>query len=154
MDELEGWLRRDALRIEAEVPPAVTARIREAVRREAEATSRARAAANGRLARAAGTHAGARQHTGLPLGLWAAASLCGVAAALAVVLVLPRLGSDEAARAPHPAAPVATLPPDLAREFPLVVKTADLTGPLEEELDDLKSDLDKARKRVERDLDF
>lgn len=154
MDELERRLRRDAERIEAEVPPALTARIREAVRREADAASRARADSDRGVARTRGAHGGARQHSGLPLRLWAAASLSGVAAVLAVVLLLPRLGPDEPARAPHPATPVATLPPDIAREFPLVVKTADLTEPLEEELDDLKSDLDKARKRVERDLDF
>jgi hypothetical protein len=38
--------------------------------------------------------------------------------------------------------------------LPLRVKTADLAAPLEDELQNLRSDLEKARDNVERDLKF
>jgi hypothetical protein len=58
---------------------------------------------------------------------------------------------------PPPAEAVAESVPEYIREFeqlPLRAKTADLTAPLEEELKNLRSDLERARENVEQDLDF
>jgi hypothetical protein len=49
----------------------------------------------------------------------------------------------------------ATVTPEIAQRLgsiPLNVRTADLTGPLEEELLRLQSDLEKARSKVEQDI--
>jgi hypothetical protein len=54
-----------------------------------------------------------------------------------------------------PAEPTAATAPEIIEFFgvlPLKARTADLTGPLEDELLHLQSDLEKARLSVERDL--
>lgn len=135
MDEIEKRLREDAERIEAPVTPELQARVRaslEKVPLEKRPRRRAREVP--------------------PLGLWMAASLTGAAAALVAFLLLPRTGAPP----PAPAAVARSmpLPASIAREFPLVVKTADLTAPLEQELEHLQSDIEKARERVQQDLDF
>jgi hypothetical protein len=130
MDELERRLRQDAARIEAEVPPELAERIR------------ARIAAESRIARV--------DESPSPFRLWAFASLSGVAA----VLLLMLLPDAEPPSPPVDVASTAPLPDDLAREFPLQVKTAELTAPLERELENLRSDLEKAREKVEDDLAF
>jgi hypothetical protein len=100
---------------------------------------------------------GARpKRTDFDFSLWFAASLTGMAAAAVLVVVLMQRGAD---RVPAPADDaVATAVPEYAheleRQLPLQVRTADLAAPLEEELEDLKSDMEKARKSVEEDLDF
>lgn len=129
MDELEERLRRDAGRIEASVPPELSGRIRAGVGVAPPARRRARDV--------------------LPLRLWVTASVSGAAAALLVLLLWPRPEPP-----PAPLAHTAPLPESIAREFPLTVKTAELTAPLEEELENLQSDVAKARERVREDLDF
>lgn len=129
MDELEKRLRQDAANIDSAVPPALTARIR---------------------ARLAGAARPVPRRAPSPFRLWAAASLSGMAATLLVVLLLPDASPPE----PRPLAHRAPVPADIARDFPLVVETAQLTAPLEQELENLKADIEKAREKVERDLDF
>lgn len=132
MDEMDERLRRDADKIEAPVPPELSARIRATLKSVTPARRRTRAM--------------------MPLGVWVAASLSGAAAALLVFLLLPR--AEPPARRPEPLAQSAPLPRSIAQEFPLEVRTAELTGPLEEELANLQSDIEKARERVRDDLDF
>jgi hypothetical protein len=134
MDDLERRLREDAGAIRAEVPPQLTARIASAVR-------------------GARALPPARREFGWPL--WLAASLTGAVAA-AVAIVSVNRGSMDIAP-PPPAEAVAESVPEYIREFeqlPLRAKTADLTAPLEEELKNLRSDLERARENVEQDLDF
>ena len=130
MDELEQRLREDAAKIDARVPREVSARLRARLQDQARVPH-------------------AREAS--PFRLWAFASLSGAAAALVVVLLLPR---SEAPRDPQPVATSVPVPRDVAREFPLVAKTAELTAPLEQELEALKSDIEKAREKVEDDLAF
>ena len=135
MDDLERRLKEDADRIRADVPSDLRSRIDASVR--AVPTKRPR-------------------RTEISLPLWLGGSLTGVAAAvLAIALVNWR---DSAEPAPEPADAVAYSVPryidELERELPLRAKTADLTEPLEDELENLRSDLEKARENVERDLRF
>jgi hypothetical protein len=134
MDDLERRLREDAEAIRAEVPPQLTARIASSV---------------------CGVRAlpPARREFGWPL--WLAASLTGAAAAAVAIVSVNWRSMNEPA--PPPAEAVAESVPDYIRDFeqlPLHAKTADLTAPLEEELKNLRSDLERARENVEQDLDF
>ena len=133
MDDLERRLREDGEAIRAEVPPQLAARIASSVR---------------------GVRAPARREFGWPL--WLAASLTGAAAAAAAIVSLNRGSMDTPA--PPAAEAVADLVPEYILEFeqqlPLRAKTADLTAPLEEELKNLRSDLERARENVEEDLHF
>ena len=135
MDNLEQRLRDDAAEIRVDVPPHVSARLQASLR-------------------AARTAAPARRQFSFPL--WLAASLTGVAAS-AVAIVAVNWGGL-AGRGPEPAEAVAYSVPEyvseLERQIPLRAKTADLTGPLEEELENLRSDFERAKKNVEQDLDF
>ena len=135
MDDLERRLREDAKAIRAEVPPEMAARIASSVRGVRAAPP-------------------ARREFSWPL--WLAASLTGAAAATVAIVSLNTGGVDEPA--PLPAESVAEAIPDYMRDFerqlPLRAKTADLTAPLEEELRNLRSDLERAKENVEQDLDF
>jgi hypothetical protein len=138
MDDLERRLREDAEAIRAEVPPQLTARIASSVR-------------------GARALPPARREFGWPL--WLAASLTGAAAAAVAIVALNRGSMDTAAR--PPAGAVADSVPDSVpnyilefEQLPLHAKTADLTAPLEEELRNLRSDLERARENVQQDLDF
>lgn len=128
MDKLAKRLRDDAERIDAEISPELEERIRaslEGIRPD-------------RGPRPAGP---AR-----PVWFWIASSLTGVAAALAVVLIV-NLG------APDPQ-PVANTPAPL--ELPAIrwrAEDAVLTSPLEQEIEDLQSDLKKAEEVVKEDID-
>jgi hypothetical protein len=137
MDDLERRLREDAKTIRAEVPPELTARIASSVR-GARALPPAR-----------------REPRGWPL--WLGASLTGAALAAVAIVSLNRADMDVTGD-PLPAETVAGSVPDYIREFerqiPLRARTADLTAPLEEELKNLRSDLERAREDVEQDLDF
>lgn len=139
MDEVEKRLRRDAGRIDAPVTSEVEARVRASLEQE-----------QGRTEVFAARKP--RSDPSPPLGLWMAASLSGAAVALLAFLLLPR--PEPPARAPAALAQSAPLPESIAREFPLTVKTAELTAPLEQELENLQSDIEKARERVKKDLDF
>lgn len=87
---------------------------------------------------------------------WLAGSLAGIATAALVILLVARLDGSRPPPAATPESTVAEVAPDYVRLFreqvPLHAETAELTAPLEEELRDLKSDVDKVRKNVEHDL--
>lgn len=125
MDELETRLRDDALRIRAEVSPDLEARIRASLEGAASEP--------------------ARRERRPGVSLWWASSLTGLAAA-ALVIVAINLGPEE----PRPARD-AYLPEPLVTPV-LKVESAVLTGPLEEELEDLEADLQKARDVVRKDI--
>ena len=140
MDEFEKRLKRDAQDIDADISPQLTSRIAaslqsveriEPVRQKRSATS----------------------------NLWWASSLTGLAAAAAVIALLNwnRPG-------PEPVLPEQTAfqtVPD-AREYlqqiqgrlPLRAETAEFTHGLEDELTRLQADFEKAREKVNQDIDF
>lgn len=140
MDNLEQRLADDAKAIEARVSPQLEARI-EASLHNAQ--------------RAAPPEPGHRSS----VTLWWASSLTGLVTA-ALVIVLLNWNRESTKTDPVPAArEFATVPeavvPDAADRYgrlPLTTRTADLTGPLEEELRNLKSDIEKARDNVEQDI--
>lgn len=91
-----------------------------------------------------------------PATLWWASSLTGLAAAVALIVVLNWNASGPEVEADVPVA--RSTVPDLVE--PLVVppgldvRTAEFTSPLEAELENLRSDIEKARQTVREDLDF
>lgn len=128
MDKLERQLREDAQRIEARVSDELDARIGASLR---AVTPQA--------------PAGRRPRAGRPALFWWASSLTGAAAALAVIAIV---------NLPSPTTPVETPPPSMAA-VPVVdwqAETAALTSPLQEELENLQSDLKKAEKKVREDI--
>lgn len=139
MDDFEKRLKRDADAIQASVSPELRARIDaslhgiEPIR---PATPRS-----------------------TPVRLWWASSLTGLAAA---VLVIVLVNWNRPAADSPPADTVASSPPPTATEPPLAtpmpvpldIRTADFASPLEEELERLQSDIEKARESVRKDLDF
>ena len=139
MDELEKRLKEDAASIKADVSMQLKARIKSSV----HATERARSEV--------GTADDIRGSRSLPW--W----LSGVTGLVAAVLVIALLNRNTAV---DPVAPVeeqtATVVPEYVRQFhtdfTLNVENADFTGPLESELEKLKSDLEKARNNVEQEL--
>lgn len=129
----EAALKADAARIRVEVSPALERRIEAALARE-----RARPQAP--------------PHRETFVRPWLAGSLVGLGVAAAAVLLIGRVDD---APAPIPAVPVADTSEQLRafrEQVPLKVETAELTAPLEQELRNLQSDLEKARESVERDL--
>lgn len=161
MKEIEERLHEDAARLEAEVPAELRARIDSALRRAAPAVPRRTRAGVGlprirhRFAGKVGQQAKARaigDRYG-PGSLWLGGSLTGLAAAASVVLLVNR----DAGQAPEPLShtprPVSEYV-QLEFPVPLRAQTAVLTEPLEEELANLRSDLEKARENVARDLEF
>ena len=133
-DDLEQRLRKDALRIDAEVSPQLQQRISASIHSARQVRSVA-------APRDRGT------------SYWLASSLTGVAAALLIILWL---GRDESSPVVDSGTEMATTESpevnDVFRPFPLEARTAVLTEPLDEELLHLQSDLEKARDTVKRDL--
>ncbi len=133
MDKLERQLKEDAGLIKAELSPELRERIRaslESIRPEDQAP---------RKAQLPGTN------------LWWASSLTGLAAAaLVIVLVNWTSTTDPIQEQPLSATPGTIL--SIQSGFPLNVETAEWATPLEEELKNLQSDLERARENVERDL--
>ncbi|MFQ5548580.1 MAG: hypothetical protein ACE5FV_09820, partial [Woeseia sp.] len=124
MDRLQKRLAEDARRIQADPGPELQERIRASLEatRPADRTPRPKATP--------GT------------SLWLASSLTGLAAALVIIAVLNTNGGVEP-----------TTPTDIAPQpqinlsiqgFPLNTETAEWTAPLEQELENLQSDLEKA----------
>jgi hypothetical protein len=138
MDEFEKRLKRDAEAIEARVSPAMRARIDASL----QGTEPVRKA---------------RRKTASTVNLWWASSLTGLAAA---VIVIALVNWNRPAADVSPAETFATeteLPTE--PELPigpeiLDIRTADFTSPLEQELINLQSDIEKARESVRKDLDF
>jgi len=83
-----------------------------------------------------------------PPWFWWASSLTGVAAAI-IVVVIANLQAPEPVVPANPAAnPTAFLPPVSWK-----VETAVLTSPLEQEIEDLQSDLKKAEEALKKDIE-
>ena len=81
-----------------------------------------------------------------PVGFWWASSLTGIAAAAAVITLV----NLQQARVTEPATPT-----DVVAAVPVVdwqAESAALTGPLQEELENLQSDLKKAEQKVREDI--
>ena len=130
MDELARRLREDAARIDAEIPADLERRITaslEAARIQPRRVERGR---------------------GLSLSLWWASSLTGIAATAIVVLVL---NLNTGGQDPVIDTPAAATPP-LLPGLDLDVRPATLTAPLERELDNLRSDLEKAEQALREEL--
>jgi hypothetical protein len=82
-----------------------------------------------------------------PPWFWAASALTGATAAIAVIVIVNLSGIDE------PAAPAPTIV--AAEPMPLLdldTEAVMLTAPLQQELEDLQSDLKKAEEKVRRDI--
>ena len=130
MDNVAKRLREDASAIDVSVSPELDARIRaslEGVTPERRVT----------------TPASKR-----PSWFWWASSLTGVAAAILVIVVLNL-------RVPEPAQPTtaAANPRTLLPPVSWRVETAVLTSPLEQEMEDLQSDLKKAEAALKREIE-
>ena len=76
---------------------------------------------------------------------WLASTLTGVAAALAVIAIVNLQEGEETMIEPVTVA-------DTVPAFDLNVEAAMLTAPLEQELENLQSDLKKAEEKVKRDI--
>lgn len=136
MDDMERQLKTDAEAIRADITPELEARLRASL----HAASPARTTGRRRPRRY----------------LWLAGALTGTAAAAAALMLLSlRQGTVEA---PPPADAVAVTVPAWADpgfdRLPLTIENAELTRPLEEELERLRSDLERARENVEEDIRF
>ena len=140
MDEFEKRLKNDALDISVEISPQLTSRI-EASLLAAERIEPV------------------RQNRSDTSTLWWASSLTGLATAAAVIVLLNWNRPD-----PEPVLPEQTafqVVPD-AHEYlrqiqgrlPLRTETAVFTHGLEDELQKLQADLEKARENVNRDMNF
>lgn len=132
--DFERLLREDAAQIDADLSPELQQRIAASI----HSTKQLRSVSS-------------PQRPGRPY--WWASSLTGVTAALLIIMLINKdrdaEQSDLANRTATTTTPDLT---DMYRPFPLNARTADLTEPLEEELQHLQSDLEKARETVVRDL--
>ncbi len=135
--DLEERLRADARQVNAEVSAELRSRIDASIR----AAGKMRSLPADREVRLPG---------------WWLSGLTGLAAAALIILLINTNRENAAPAAPETVGAVATTVTPEAGErlgnFPLNVRTADLTGPLEEELIHLQEDLEKVRESVERDL--
>lgn len=134
MDDFENRLKRDADDIPVSVSPALRARIDASL----HAVKPIRPA---------------RARRSAPARLWWASSLTGLAAAVMIIAVV-----NWNRPAPETAPTVANHPQPAVTEPPLPIaldiRTAEFASPLEEELERLQSDIEKARRSVRDDLDF
>ncbi len=126
MDKLAKQLRADAEQIEATVSDELDRRINASLRavKPVEQTPVA----------------------SKPPLFWWASTLTGVAAAIAVIAIVNWQVPDD---------PVSATPVNIVAAVPsidLKAESAMLTGPLQEELDRLQSDLKKAEEKVKRDI--
>lgn len=138
MDEFEKRLKRDAHAIQAEVSPELQSRIAASVR----AVEPIRTVPEKRTP---------------STGLWWASSLTGIAAVLILVVVV-NLNQPDVPPPQVTAIPDQTEPP-VPVDQPMIspnldIRSADFTSPLEQELLNLKADMEKARKNVREDVDF
>jgi hypothetical protein len=132
MDKLAEQLRADAAQIDSKVSPELDARIRaslQGITPEPEAQPK-------------------RRRESKSFSSWWASSLTGVAVAIVLIIVVNM-------RAPeHVPADSNTVPQALS--LPTVewhARTAVLTSPLEQEIENLQSDLKKAEEAVKQDID-
>jgi hypothetical protein len=133
MDKLANRLREDAAKIDAEISAQLDSRI--------QASLAAIEPAGGRRCKPVRR----------PVSFWLASSLTGVAAALAVIVVLNINDSTEPAAVPRTVA-ANPAPPLEIPALDLDVEAAMLTAPLAQELEDLQADLKKAEAVVRGDV--
>jgi len=130
MDKLALQLREDAEKIDAGISPDLDARLTSSLQGiEPESVRRPRRESKS-------------------FSFWWASSLTGVAAA-ALIIVVANL------RAPEPVSVAAgtTTTPLVLPSIEWNAKSAVLTSPLEQEIDNLQSDLKKAEELVKQDID-
>jgi len=130
MDNLAKQLRTDAERIECTVSEELDERIRASLH-----------GITPEQAAAAGTRSKS-------FSFWFMSSLTGVAAAAAIIAIV-NLQSPEPVPGPVDTAPVAFNLPKVQWK----AETAVLTSPLEQEIENLQSDLKKAEEAVKQDID-
>ena len=128
MDKLAKQLRADAECIDVTVSDELDRRIDASLRAVTPATETRRPVASK-----------------TPL-FWWASTITGVAAAVAVIAIVNWQAPEESVSA-TPSNIVAVVP-----SIDLRAESAMLTGPLQDELDKLQSDLKKAEEKVERDI--
>lgn len=129
MDKLANQLRQDADNIEIEVSADLDDRITASLRNVTPHELPAAAAAS--------------RHPAL---FWWASSLTGIAAAAAVILIVNTKQAE---------VPVTATPAAIVAAVPIIdwkTETAMLTGPLEDELHALRSDIERAEKKVKEDI--
>ena len=129
MDKLAERLQRDAERIEVHVSEELDHRIAASLEGVVPEKPRTRPVERVR-----------------PAGFWWASSLTGIAAAALVIVVINLQQPDRPAETP---------PADVLAAVPVIdwqAESAALTGPLEEELSKLQSDLKKAEEKVRKDI--
>ena len=124
MDSFEERLKRDAAAVRADVSPELENRLRASLENAAAAKPKPR--------------------TRRPAWFWLASSLTGTAAALTVIVFLNRQ---------EPAPPPATVLAEPLLSLPDLNVRPAMLGPLEDELDKLKSDLEKAERVVREDVE-
>jgi hypothetical protein len=133
MGEFEKRLKRDADDIRATVSPELRARIDASLHGvQPIRTAKPQSA---------------------PVKLWWASSLTGLAAAVMIIAVVNwnRPATETPPTVAENPQPAVTEPP---LPVTLDIRTAEFTSPLEEELERLQSDIEKARRSVRDDLDF
>ena len=128
MDKLTRQLRDDAARIDVKVSAELERRIDASLQ-------------------AATPEAPAQRPAARPPLFWWASAITGAVAALAVIAIVNFQVPDEPAATPTPVAAVEQLP-----SIDLHAEAAMLTQPLEQELENLQSDLKKAEEKVRRDI--
>ncbi|NOX67690.1 MAG: hypothetical protein GXP15_00750 [Gammaproteobacteria bacterium] len=137
MDELTKRLKQDAAGIQADVSPELAMRVAASIRASERET-------------------GDEEVRALRRSFWWASSLTGLAAAAIVLALLNRNAVKEPLEVSEQ--PLASVVPEsvwpLSRDFTLKVENADFAEPLEDELEKLKGDLEKARNNVRRDLRY
>jgi len=130
MDKLALQLREDAEKIDAGISPELDARLTSSLQGvKPESVRRS-------------------QRESKSFSFWWASSLTGVAAAV-LIIVVANLRTPE----PVPVAAGTTPTPLILPSIEWNTKSAVLTSPLEQEIDDLQSDLKKAEEVFKQDID-
>lgn len=138
MDEFEKRLKRDAENIETGISPQLRQRIDASL------------CGTERIKPVPESRAGS-------FNIWWTSSLTGLAA---VIIVIVLINWNRPVAEPVPVEPVAerTVPAAIEELHglnpPRLIKTADFTTPLEEELAKLQADIEKARATVRKDIEF
>ncbi len=138
MDEFEHRLKLDAQAIRAGISPELRSRIDASLRATEQIRPVPESPAPG-------------------MNLWWVSSLTGLAAAVIVIVLINWNGPSTA---PVPLEQVADRTVPVAVDElqglypPWLIKTADFTSPLEEELARLQADIERARANVKKDVDF
>jgi len=130
MDKLAKQLREDAGKIDATI--------------SAELDERIRASLQGITPESANEPRGSVR----PALFWWASSLTGAAVAIAIIAVINLQAPEPAPVVPQTAQAPLNLP-----KIEWHARTAVLTSPLEQEIDDLQADLKKAEQAVRQDID-